>query len=274
MKDRDDIQSSLTSICVQILSTKKIPFISTLVKNGATPPSENILEHSDFFKLDSVLSKYVSNSCKPESRTKLFCTVLQSGGTKESIDVLLQSGPVLIQDIDLSAIITSSLLLHHTEILKELHSLTPPSDLPVTSSASKALSVLLGSKLPSQLQQAQLADSLIKLGANISGLPQAYSEPLSPVHAATKLALETGQSSCTCTCIWIAYLLIFVVFVIFVYIFVYIFLSSIGHVDLVYTVCTRYAFDGQVKLIDRNTQTPLHYVMRYKHNEKSIKVNQ
>ncbi|XP_019859701.1 PREDICTED: uncharacterized protein LOC100635005, partial [Amphimedon queenslandica] len=238
MKDRDDIQSSLTSICVQILSTKKIPFISTLVKNGATPPSESILEHSDFFKLDSVLSKYVSNACKPESRTKLFCSVLQSGGTKESIDVLLQSGPVLIQEIDLSAIITSSLLLHHTEILKELYSITPPSDLPVTSSASKALSVLLGSKLPSQLQQAQLADSLIRLGANISGLPQAYSEPLSPVHAATKLALETG------------------------------------HVDLVHTVCTRYAFDGQVKLIDRNTQTPLHYVMRSKHNEKSIKICQ
>ena len=212
MKDREDIQSSLTSICVQILSTKKIPFISTLIKNGATPPSESILEFSDFFKLDSVLSKYVSNACMPESRTKLFCTVLQSGGTKESIDVLLQSGPVLVQDIDLSAIITSSLLLHHTEILKELHSITPPSDLPVTSSASKALSVLLGSKLPSQLQQAQLADSLIKFGANISGLPQVYSEPLTPVHAATKLALETGQSGCT----WDIHVFVIFLLVIFI----------------------------------------------------------
>lgn len=194
MKDlsSDESQSSLTTICNQILDTKKLPFISMLVKNGATPSSESILEFADFFKLDSILSKHISKDCKPESRTRLFSCVLQSGGTKDSVEVLLKSGPLLIKNIDLPGIITSSLLVHHTEILSELYSMTPVSDLPVTDSASKALSVLLGSKFPSLLQQAQLADTLIKFGATISGLSLAYSESLSPVHAATKLALETG----------------------------------------------------------------------------------
>ena len=55
----------------------------------------------------------------------------------------------------------------------------------------------------------------------------------------------------------------------------FLFISSLssGHVDLIQTVCSRYTFDNQVKLIDRNTQTPLHYVLRAKHNERSIKVS-
>lgn len=192
MKDLvNDDGVSLTAICDEVMNTKKLHFISLLVKSGATPNPESILEYADFSKLDSVLTKYVASSCSPTSRTKLLCCILQTGTTKEAIEVTLKSGPLLVEDIDLSTIITSSLLVHHTEILHDLLHIVPSSSLPLPS-ASPALSILFSSKFPSRLQQAQLAHSLICFGADINLLSHAYSESLGPLHVATKLALETG----------------------------------------------------------------------------------
>lgn len=174
------------------MNTKKLHFISLLVKSGATPNPESILEYADFSKLDSILTKYVAASCSPASRTKLFCCILQTGTTKDAVEVTLHSGPLLIEDINLSTIITSSLLVHHTEILNDLYAITPLSSLPL-SSASPALNIIFTSKFPSRLQQVQLAESLIKFGADINLLSNAYSESLGPLHVATKLALETGK---------------------------------------------------------------------------------
>lgn len=187
----------LTKICTEIISSKKLNFVSLLVKYGATPSADNILECTDFSKLDSILVKYVTTSCSPERRTKLLFDILQSGSSsKEEIEGILKSGEILPDQVNLSTIITSPFLVQNHDILVTLFNYGVSASSSVTSSSTTTttvMSTVFRSKTLSRLQQAQLAELLVYHGAKLDDLSVAYSEPLGPLHIAIKLALETGK---------------------------------------------------------------------------------
>ena len=188
----------LTKICTEIIGSKKLNFVSLLVKYGATPSADNILEVIDFSKLDSILAQYVATSCSPERRTKLLFDTLQSGSsTKEEIESILKSGEILPDQVNLSTIITSPFLIQNHDILVTLFQYGIPASSPISSSTATVtpMSAVFRSKTLSRLQQAQLAELLVHHGAKLDDLSVVYSESLGPLHIATKLALETGELS-------------------------------------------------------------------------------
>ena len=189
----------LTKICTEIIGSKKLNFVSLLVKYGATPSADNILECTDFSKLDSILVQYVTTTCSPERRTKLLFDILQSGSsTKEEIEGILISGEILPDQVNLSTIITSPFLVQNHDILVTLFNYGVSASSSITSSSTTTttvMSTVFRSKTLSRLQQAQLAELLVYHGAKLDDLSVAYSEPLGPLHIAIKLALETGELS-------------------------------------------------------------------------------
>ena len=260
-KNRKRTDASMTQICQEIMDTKKLHFISLLISHGATPPAHNILEFADFSKLDSVLARYIAKYCSSVERTKLISTILEVGGNIEVLEYALTTGPISPENINLPKIVSCNLILAYPTFLRKLleAGLASSQDCLTTTSA---MEVLYRSKTPTRLQLAQISDILIKHGANLESLSAAYSEPLTPIHIATKLSIETGM---------------------FNYNSILKFGSAgtydnnvlyhfTGYTELVDTVCSRYPFSGRTKLVDKNNQTPFHYALRAKNTEKTTKV--
>ena len=193
-KNRKRTDASMTQICQEIMDTKKLHFISLLISHGATPPAHNILEFADFSKLDSVLARYIAKYCSSVERTKLISTILEVGGNIEVLEYALTTGPISPENINLPKIVSCNLILAYPTFLRKLleAGLASSQDCLTTTSA---MEVLYRSKTPTRLQLAQISDILIKHGANLESLSAAYSEPLTPIHIATKLSIETGMFS-------------------------------------------------------------------------------
>ena len=106
---------------------------------------------------------------------------------------LLDSGPINPENINICKIVTLPQLSKITSLFPRLfdEGVSPhgPSD-----ASTPPIVLLLQSKCVSRLCLAKLAEVLFNYGVSVAHISLPYKDDLSPVHAATKLALDTGET--------------------------------------------------------------------------------
>ena len=182
-------QQATTEICNMLIYSKKFYFVPFFLEIGAEPSPYTIIEVMPYHELDNSVAEYVAFACDSNFRTKVLHKCL-STGSKYHINVLLNSGRVIVNDINLSDHILSPILLRKPEIVEDLIKVGVSS---LGSTIQRTpLSVLFASETVSSSQLVRVGEILITHGASIDDLKVANEEKMTPVHIATKLALETG----------------------------------------------------------------------------------
>ena len=103
------------------------------------------------------------------------------------------TGPIDSCAIDLARIMTSKLLLNRLDYVSVfINSGASPNG--IAGNVTPIAAALRASQLPRR-RQVDIVSILLDNGADIKNLSSAYQDPMSPVHVATKLALETGLTA-------------------------------------------------------------------------------
>lgn len=176
-------------LCCHAIKKQITPFVTLLIGYGAKPDPNDVMQIVDHKKMNTKLGAYIVYNGSVELRTQLLKEALASGNA-EMARIALDSGEIDPSTIDLSSCITSPAIVRNGELLgKLLQTGVTPNGI----KDEKAMSLVLQLKSLSRDQQAHVVLRLLEYGGDISQLSSAYEEPMSPVHAATKLTLETGQ---------------------------------------------------------------------------------
>ena len=186
-KDRAQLMSDVSNDAIAL---DKLYFVPIFLELGFKPDKVAILKGKTFHTLDPLVGQYVANGLDPKTRTKELQLSL-TADNKTAVTLLLRSGPIVPKKFDLSNFITSSAILKNPEFIGEL---IKAGVSPVGVSPNRTpLSVLFSSKDISNSQLLRLAEALISHGAPVDLMKKPSEETTTPVHIATKLALETGS---------------------------------------------------------------------------------
>ena len=186
---RKELKQATTDICNTLFISKKLYFVPFFLNIGAEPPPIHIIRYVPFRTLDSTIAEYVGAVCDQNFRTKVLHQCLTDGARQHS-EILINSGKLIADDINLSDCIVSASLLKKPELVEDLikAGVSPLG----TSIRTTPLSVLCSSKDVTHSQLVHIGGILITHGASIHDLKILQEDKMSPVHVATKLALETG----------------------------------------------------------------------------------
>ena len=184
------------SVCENALKLGKTAFVTLLLNYGATPHPKDVLSVVDAKKMDPKLGGYVAQSSSVQARTQLLKEALSSTNT-DIAKVAMESGEIDIQSIDLSDCITSHAVVRNVNLLR---SLLKAGVEPNGTRGDTVQLVLKSKSIPREIQ-AQVVGVLLEWGADVVQVCSAYEEQMSPIHAATKLALETGEPLGDCVCV-------------------------------------------------------------------------
>lgn len=179
----------VTEICYEAISREKFYFVPFFLTMGVKPLPGTILKTQPFHELDTTFAEYVANECDPFLRTDTLKKCLTTGA-KQHIVILLKSGKILPGNIDLSEFVLSPAVLKKPELVEDLIKVGI-SPLGFGSNHSP-ITVLFSSKSATPSQLARIGEVLISHGASMEEMKRAYDEKMTPVHVATKIALETG----------------------------------------------------------------------------------
>ena len=188
-------------LCRVALLHEKTNFVALLISYGAKPDPKEILDKISRKNMDPKLADYIAQGKSVPDRTILLKDALSSTNI-EMAEAALDAGPIDPASVDLSECITSPALVRNPDLLKKLlRCKVVPGG-----SKNNTLSLVLKDKMITREQQAEVVRLLLEWGAEVQQVCEAYEEQMTPIHAATKLALETGTIQCThvartlCTC--------------------------------------------------------------------------
>ena len=178
----------MSLLCKDALRHEKTNFVTLLISYGAKPdPKEIILYRNSRKNMDPKLAYYIAQGQSVPDRTILLKSALSSTNI-EIAKAALDAGPIDPASVDLSECITSPALLRNPDLLKKLlRCKVVPGG-----SKNNTLSLVLKDKMITREQQAEVVQLLLEWGAEVQQVCEAYEEQMTPIHAATKLALETG----------------------------------------------------------------------------------
>ena len=167
----------------------KPSFAICLFEEGATPTRDASSLAFEFLLKKPQTYERVVIKCLPHVRAE-FAAKCLTAGDEDLLKVTLESGPINSDLIDLSLIMCSKILDTNVSYVSKLIR-TGASPDGVGGSTPPLKAVFKASAL-SRDSQVKVACILIGNEADIKNLSSAFHDPMSPVHAATKLALETG----------------------------------------------------------------------------------
>lgn len=169
--------------------TNKSNFASFLLKLGAKPSKIAAPLLFDLLKSERSLLKTILDSCSPDVRAELVVKGLVSNDINLLLDAV-ESGRINSASIDLSKVMSSKILVENLHYIPKLIQTGACPD-GVDGSTPPIVSVF-GENHLSRHCQVDIVCILLENGAAINNLSNAFTDPMSPVHVATKLALETG----------------------------------------------------------------------------------
>lgn len=181
-------QLDWNALCEQALSLRKATFVMLLISCGAKPSPLAVLKVVDSKKMDPKLASYIAQGSSVKARTQLLMEALSSTNI-EMAEVALDSGEIDPNCINLSDCITAPDIVRNQQLLRKL---LKAGVSPNGSGRQNTVALVLQNKALLRDQQVHLVCALLEWGADVSQICTAYEEQMSPIHAATKLALESG----------------------------------------------------------------------------------
>lgn len=189
---------NLSEVLDKALIAKNNPFAVHLltVENvtptlGSSSVAFNLLQNRPI-----PLFRKISSLAPPEVRAD-FAAKAVAASNVVYFDMALASGELKSSRVDLSLIVSVGLLNKDRRFLTAFLT-TGASPDGVVGSPAPLTAVFRGSSLTHEAQ-VHVVIVLIEAGASIKHLSSAFTDPMSPLHVATKLVLETGICICTCT---------------------------------------------------------------------------
>ena len=193
------IQSSLSDSLDKALLSKKEVFASYLLSKGVTPTHV-----SSSLAYDLLLSspycvpsapsedfKRIVCTCGPDVRAEFAAKSLAASHVSLFHQVL-SSGSLDSSRVDLSSIVSLVLMNEDMKYLDEfLDTGACPDGVP---GGSPPLAAVFRESLLTRETQVLLVVILVERGAAVKNLTNAFPDPMSPIHVATKLVLETSKT--------------------------------------------------------------------------------
>lgn len=187
-----EASANLNEAVDRCLVSGRTHFALCLMEGGAVPADPSSVSHAFELLLKRPETyEVVVRQATPQIRAEFLIRCL-AAENERFLKITLGAGPIKSNAVDLSLVMMSHLIAtNYYLITKLISSGASPDGLPSSLPPLKA--VFKGTTLTRDLQ-ARVACTLIENGADVKNLFGPYHDPMSPVHVATKLALETGLS--------------------------------------------------------------------------------
>ena len=163
-----------------------------LITRGGVPSSDDILKVTEFPIPALDLLKTMAKSATPAARAKLAMRGFMVNRS-DLVTIAFTNGPIDGSEMDLCVIMNSYVLCSNINYIKQVLNSGGKPGRSEDYSSTPIFSAIHSTVL-TPAQQVDVVCMLIEGGASISHLCTVYSEEkMSPVHAATKLLISTGE---------------------------------------------------------------------------------
>ena len=189
------VNQSLTvdyeSLCRIALDERKPLFTAHLISHGAKPDSSLVNKLIDWKNMNEVLYSYVADKSTGSERNELVYKAIKQSNF-ELATLVLKSGPLDCEQVDLGSWILSTSLATSPELFQQLlEAGVNPNG--TSGCADRPLDAVLSLKHYQGERKVPLIFMLVKAGADVDRVCTPRQEGTTIVHKVTELALETGN---------------------------------------------------------------------------------